>query len=97
MKIIEKDGAAFIAVKVVPNSSRTALAGFLGDALKVKIAQPAESGKANRALLAFLAEAFDVPSACITLVSGESQARKTIRIVGLPVASIVEKLKRLES
>ncbi|HVT81811.1 MAG TPA: DUF167 domain-containing protein [Phycisphaerae bacterium] len=93
MKLFEKDGAVLLHVKVVPNSSRTALAGTLGDALKIKIAQPPESGKANRALLAYLAELLEIPPSNLSITSGESQPRKTLRITGLSPAAILQKLQ----
>ena len=44
------DGVAF-EVKVVANSSRTEIAGRLGEMVKIKVACPAEKGKANRCLV----------------------------------------------
>jgi uncharacterized protein YggU (UPF0235/DUF167 family) len=45
------------------------------------LAAPAVEGKANAALLAFLAEAFAVPRQAITLVHGARSRRKIVRVV----------------
>jgi hypothetical protein len=70
-----------IAVKVIPKSSRTELAGRLADGTwKVKVAAPPEKGKANRELCAFLADHFGVPRSRVRIVSGETSHLKRVRI-----------------
>ena len=71
-----------LRVKVTPRSPKTEMAGALADGtLKIKIAAPPEKGKANEALIAFLAGHFRVPRASIRIVSGESTTRKLIEII----------------
>lgn len=93
MKIVEKDDALLLAVKVVPNSSRAALAGWLGDALKLKVAQPPEAGRANDAVQEFLAALLEIPKARVKIVSGLTQARKVVRIGGMTKEQVMKKLK----
>ncbi|MFP6608142.1 MAG: DUF167 domain-containing protein, partial [Myxococcota bacterium] len=50
-------------VKVVPGSSRDAIAGWLGEALKVRVRAPAERGKANASVEKIVADALGVPMA----------------------------------
>jgi uncharacterized protein (TIGR00251 family) len=92
MKIIAKDGALLLAVKVVPNSSRTAAAGWLGDALKLKVAQPPEAGKANAAVQEFMAALLEIPKSRVAIVSGLTQPRKIVRILGMTREQVIEKL-----
>ncbi len=92
MKIDERNGSVFLRVKVVPNASRTAVAGVLGDALKVTVAQPPEAGKANQAVAQLLAQALNVPQRAVRLVSGPSHSRKTFEIDGLTAALARERL-----
>jgi len=44
-----------LAIKVVPNAPRSAVAGWLGEALKVKVHAPPVEGRANEELCSFLA------------------------------------------
>lgn len=83
LKVDEVAGGVEFRVKVVPGSSRNAAAGVLGDALKVKIAAPAESGKANRALEKFLAELLGIKSKAVSIVSGLHSPSKVIRAEGV--------------
>jgi uncharacterized protein len=88
MKPIPQDNALLLHVKVVPNSSRTQIAGILGDALKIKVAQPPEAGRANRAVIDLLAQSLALPPAQISIVAGHAQPRKTVRIHGLSAAAL---------
>lgn len=76
----EADGALVLALHVQPGAKRTGVAGTYGTALKLKLAAPPVDGKANAALLAFLAEAFGVPQRGVTLVRGETSRDKIVRI-----------------
>ncbi len=78
-------GLAFF-VKVVPNASRDQIVGLLGDRLKVKVAQPPEDGKANRALENLLAGALNFAAGRVRVVAGHSQPLKTVEITGDPAA-----------
>jgi hypothetical protein len=67
-------------VKVVPGASRSEIVGLLGNRLKVRIAAPAEGGKANRALVKLLRESLSTRE--VEIVAGHSRAEKTVRILG---------------
>lgn len=73
-------GATDLLLKVVPGASRSAIAGRLGDRLKVRVAAPPEDGKANRAVCALVAEWLGVPERAVTVVAGASSPEKTVRI-----------------
>jgi len=79
----EGDGATLallLNLHVQPGARRTEVAGVHGDALKIRLAAPPVEGKANAALLRYLAEAFGVPQRAVTLVRGETSRQKTVRI-----------------
>ena len=76
-----------IRVKVVPGSSKTQIAGTLGEMLKIKVAAPPEKGKANQSLIAFLAKLLGLKKNDIEIVSGKTNPVKVLRISGTdPVA-----------
>ena len=68
-------------VKVVPGASRTEIVGPLGNRLKVRVAAPAEGGKANRALVELLREWLGTRD--VEIVAGVSGPEKTVRVLGL--------------
>src|ERR1041384_5764035 len=90
---LEQRGSQLLLhVKAVLNSSRTQVAGPLGDALKIKVAQPPEDGKANKAIAQLLAGILGVPQNNIILVSGQSRAQKSFQIRGLTLEDAQQKL-----
>jgi len=77
------EGGVELRIKVVPGASRSEIAGVLGDRLKVRVAAPAEGGKANEALLEILRGWLG--TADVHVASGHGRPIKTIRVGG-PVA-----------
>lgn len=81
-----------LQIKVVPGSSRDGVAGWLGEALKIRVRAPAERGKANAAVLATLAAALGVPRESVSIVAGRASARKVVEISGLSDAEVRQRL-----
>jgi uncharacterized protein len=86
------DSAAILTVKVVPGSSRTQVAGTLDGKVKVKVAAPPEKGKANDCLIDFLAQALGCRKKDIQLLSGQTQPVKQLRIAGLSIETVFQRL-----
>lgn len=74
-----------LAVHAQPGAKRSEVAGLHGDALKVRVAAPPAEGRANDALIAFLADALGVPRNSVTVVKGATSRRKTV-LVSAPQA-----------
>jgi hypothetical protein len=77
-----------LAVRVHPGAKRDAIVGVHGGALKVAITAPAIDGRANDALIAFVAERLNVPRARVSLLAGATSRTKTLRIQGKSVAEV---------
>ena len=69
--------------------------GILGDALKIRLQAPPVEGKANKALIKFLAQEWGVPTRQLTILSGESHRMKRVRVQGLTRAALLGKLEIL--
>lgn len=68
-----------LAIKVQPNATRTEFSGWLDDGtLKVRIQSPPQDGKANKALLQFLAKETGVSKNQISILRGETSRQKVI-------------------
>jgi len=90
----DSDGVVF-AVKVVPGSSRTALAGLLGSELKVTVAAPPEKGRANKQLLQSLAKALGRPAKTLTVVAGHTSPHKQVRVKNMTRDQLHQALESL--
>lgn len=87
----DRRGVTFTA-RIVPGSSKTAVVGLLDGMVKIKIAAPAEKGKANECLAAFLARRTGVRRNAITIAAGQRSPVKQIEIAGIRAATLRDKL-----
>lgn len=69
-----------LSLHVQPGAKKTEVAGPHGDALKIRLAAPPVDGKANAALLAFVAAKVGVGRTAVELVSGQTSRAKRVRI-----------------
>ena len=82
-----------LALHVQPGARRTAIVGPHGDRLKVAVSSPPAEGRANAALLEYLAERLAVPKSCLRLLSGASSREKRVAIdAALPASAVVAAL-----
>jgi uncharacterized protein (TIGR00251 family) len=81
-----------LAIKAVPNAPRSAVVGWLGEALKVKVHAPALEGRANDELCEFLADALALPHRAVTVLQGDKSRQKILHISGLTLAEVRLKL-----
>jgi uncharacterized protein (TIGR00251 family) len=76
-----------LLLAVSPNAKRTAADGLHDGCLRVRLNAPPVDGKANDALLAWLAGELHLPRRAITLLRGESARRKTV-LVDVPLGTL---------
>ena len=69
-----------IRVHAQPGAKKSEVVGLHGGALKIRIASPPVDGRANEALIAFLAKACAVPRAAVTLEHGATSRHKTFSV-----------------
>ena len=74
-----------ITIKVIPNSSRNKISEKFFDeknqeCWKINLTAVAEDGKANAALIKFLAKEFKISKSKIEIIRGETSRNKMIRI-----------------
>lgn len=85
-----------LTVHVQPGAKTTSCAGIHGDALKIRLAAPPVDGKANQALIIWLASTLGCAQKAIELIRGQTSRRKTLSITaGDQVAAIAAKLQSL--
>ena len=78
--LIQKGSVTF-AVRVHPGARTTQIKGVMADGtIKIDIAAAPEDGKANAALIVFLAEEFGVAKSHVEIISGETSRRKLVKI-----------------
>ncbi|MGI9187055.1 MAG: DUF167 domain-containing protein [Gaiellales bacterium] len=76
-----------IAIRLQPRGGRDAVVGERDGAVLIRISAPPVDGKANAALIAFVAATLRVPKRDVTIVRGETSRSKVIRVAGLDPAA----------
>jgi len=84
---LEKTGAVIVDIHVIPNASRTQADGLHDGALRVRLHAPPVDGKANAALVAWLADAVGIAKSHIEVIRGQTAKRKQLRISASAAAS----------
>ena len=74
-----KDGI-LIPIKVIPKASCNAIVGWEGEELKVRVRAPADKGKANEELIAYLSKTWKIPKSYFLIHSGETSRHKRLCI-----------------
>ena len=83
---------ATLRIHVVPNAKIENVVGEHGGAIKIKLRAPAVAGKANAALVDFLAKRLKFPARAIVLVRGQKSRDKLVRIDGLSKEDVQRRL-----
>ena len=77
-------GGTRLRLRVKPGARKTAAVGVHGGALKVAVNAPPERGKANEAVVRWLAGVLDLPTSAIEIVSGTTSQDKTVVVALAP-------------
>jgi uncharacterized protein (TIGR00251 family) len=86
-----------LSVRVHPGARKNGATGIHADEVKIALTAPPVDGKANEALIAFLADALRLPRARIVLVSGLTSRAKILRITGKSAAEVAAALFPVET
>ncbi|MBI3902301.1 MAG: YggU family protein [Nitrosomonadales bacterium] len=75
-------GSITLMLHIQPGARRSELAGLHGEALKIRLAAPPIEGRANEALLRFIAELFKVALRDVELLRGAQSRHKMVKVTG---------------
>jgi uncharacterized protein (TIGR00251 family) len=85
-----------LAVRAQPGAKKTAIVGIYGEGaaaqIKIAVQAPPIEGRANRALIAFLAGHFSLPKNRVELVSGELSRSKVFLLRGITAVRALDLL-----
>jgi uncharacterized protein len=87
-------GGVRLAVQIQPNAKKTEVVGVLDGALKIKLAAQPIEGKANEALVKWLAGALGVSRSAVTLTHGQTNKKKLLEVAGVTVEEVGRLLNR---
>jgi uncharacterized protein (TIGR00251 family) len=80
-----RDGPDLVLeVRVQPRASRSGFAGLHGERLRIRLQAPPVDGRANAALIEFVAGEFGLPRARVVIEHGLAGRDKRLRLLGAP-------------
>ena len=85
---VASDGRITLTLHIQPGAKKTEFAGLHGDALKIRLAAPPVDGKANEALIKFVAGVLRLPKSAVNLKSGQTSRRKVLEVVGATAEAV---------
>jgi len=86
------EGGVTLTLHIQPGAKRSEIAGIHGDALKIRLAALPVDGKANAALIEFIATTLGVTRAEVELKSGQTSRRKVLAVAGIAPAATLARL-----
>jgi uncharacterized protein (TIGR00251 family) len=94
----EVAGGVTLAVRAHPGAKKTSIVGVYGEGeathLKIAVQAPPVEGRANGALVAFLADTFGLPKKSVELLNGELSRSKVFLIRGVTFKEAQLKLSK---
>lgn len=81
-----------LAVRLQPKASRNEVTGENGGVIQIRVTAPPVDGKANEALVKFVAKKLGIARSQITLVRGERGREKLLEIRGPEAAGARRRL-----
>lgn len=84
-----------LKVYVAPRASKTAITGYHGEALKIRLAAPPVDGAANGELIAFMAKFFKTPKSSVSIVGGYKSKRKVVEMEGVDLNRAMTALENI--
>jgi uncharacterized protein len=88
----ESGDSVVLSLHVQPSAKKTEVVGQHGDALKIRLAAPPAEGKANECLLAYVAEALNIPKRQVRWISGLRSRNKRIAVEGMTAEEIERRM-----
>ncbi len=82
------DGRLTLTLHIQPGAKKTEFAGLHGDALKIRLAAPPVDGKANEALIRFVADQLGLAKSAVKLKSGQTSRRKVLEVIGATAEAV---------
>lgn len=81
-----------LTVKLTPNASKDEILGYSNEYVKIKVSAPPNENKANKKLIEFLSDFFDLPKSGIELISGDKSRLKKVLLKNIKEENVNEKI-----
>jgi uncharacterized protein (TIGR00251 family) len=95
-RLHDGQGGAALNIRVTPRARKTEIGELMADGtLRIRVQQPPVEGKANKALIAYLASVLGVRKNRIHIVAGRTGLDKIVSVLDLSAAEVQTKIEEL--
>ena len=91
--LTERNGGVLLTIRVVPRAAKTGVSGEMGDALKIRLQAPPVEGKANKALIEFIAERLGCSKSAVSIAAGDKGRNKLVFVANVKTAEVLSGLQ----
>lgn len=88
------NGTVTLSLYVQPKASKSRFLGVHGEELKLAITAPPVNGKANKAVISFLAKFFSLSKSAVSIQSGHQTRHKQCRLAHVTRQDVLDKIQR---
>lgn len=81
-----------LKIKVIPKASKSEVAGWEGEELRIRLKAVPEKGQANDELIKFLSKFLGISKSQITLLRGDTSRHKQMQLDGISLAQLTSKI-----
>lgn len=86
------ENGIILSIRLTPNASKDEVTGYSDEYVKIRVSAPPNENKANKKLLIFTSQFFDVPKSSVTIVSGDKSRLKKVLINNIDEEFLKQKI-----
>lgn len=90
--IKKTDNGVSISVRLTPNASKDGILGYCDEYVKIKISAPPNENKANKKLISFISDFFNVAKSDVSMISGDKSRLKRIAVKNIDEEFVKQKI-----
>lgn len=90
--IKKSENCVILSIRLTPNSSKDDFAGYCDEYVKIKVSAPPNENKANKKLLAFLSDTFNLSKSSVELISGDKSRLKRVLLKNIDEEKVKQKI-----
>lgn len=95
LKLEETTDGILLPVRAIAGARQSKVGGQQNGALKVRVTQIAEKGKANKAIVSTLSKTLGVNKSQIELISGKTSSQKKFLVLGVSLDDLTARIEGL--
>jgi uncharacterized protein (TIGR00251 family) len=81
-----------LELRVVPGARRPGVVGRHGTSWKIRVTAPPEDGRANQAVIGYLAETLRLPRRAVSIIGGHGSRDKVVAFEGISAGEVEARL-----